>query len=407
MQPIGHRLDLILGTVTLVQVLVTMAMLSIAVVAPMVALSIGVGAHLVGYQVALTYIFCAISAAISGGLVGRWGACRVSQAALLLAGLGCLVITAGRLETIALGSILIGIGYGMTNPAASHLLFRFTPAPRRNLIFSLKQTGVPLGGVVLGLTLPALAAAFSWQLAIGCIALAAGVLAAVMGVLRESWDSDRQVTAPLVGNALAAPRLVWSIAPVRWLSCCGLCFAAVQMALMSFAVTLMVEDFGYALVAAGAILSAIQAAGAIGRVVWGVIADRFGSMLTLIVIGTLSALAAVAVANLGPQSSPLLVVSILILFGAVAIGWNGVAIAEVARLSPPGQVGTVTGGAMAFSFLGVVIGPGLFATVFNVVGSYAATFGVFSAFAVAGVIALVASMRATRRAAAARVASAG
>ena len=86
--PVGHRLDLILGTVTLVQVLATMAMLSVAVVAPMVALSIGVGAHLVGYQVGLTYVFCASSAAISGGLVKRWGPCRVSQTALLMARIG-------------------------------------------------------------------------------------------------------------------------------------------------------------------------------------------------------------------------------------------------------------------------------------------------------------------------------
>lgn len=396
MQSISHRLPLILGTVTLVQVLVTIAMLAVAVVAPMVAISIGMGAHLVGYQVALTYVFCAISAAVSGGLVGRWGACRVSQAALLLAGLGCLVIMAGRLELIALGSVLIGIGYGMTNPAASHLLFRFTPAPHRNLIFSLKQTGVPLGGVVLGLTLPPLAAAFSWQLAIGCIAVAAVLLAAALSPLQASWDSDRELTAPLVGNVLAAPRLVWGLAPIRWLSCCGLCFGAVQMSLTSFAVTLLVEDFGYSLIAAGAILSAIQAAGAIGRVGWGTIADQVGSMPTLIVIGTLSALGALATASLGPNSPPILVVAILVLFGTVAIGWNGVAMAEVARQAPRGQVGAVTGGTMAFSFLGVVIGPGLFATVFNALGSYAATFGVFSAFAIAGVIALVASMRASR-----------
>jgi MFS family permease len=378
--------------------LVTMAMLAVAVVAPMVANSAGISPHLVGYQVALTYVFCSISSSLSGGLVRRWGPCRLSQVALALAGLGCLVITAGRLELVALGSAIVGMGYGMTNPAASHLLFRFTPAPRRNLVFSLKQTGVPLGGVVLGLTLPGLAERLSWQLAIGCIAVTAGVLAVALIPLRPAWDDDCDTSASWrIGNVLAASRLAWNLKPIRWLSCCGLSFGAVQLSYMSFAVTMLVEDFGYKLVAAGAILSVVQAAGAGGRILWGAVADRFGGMPTLIALGALGALGAVTIANLSADSPPALVVAILVLFGGIAIGWNGVAMAEVARLAPAGEVGVVTGGTMAYSFIGVVIGPSLFATVFDVLGSYTATFGVLSVFSISGVIALVAAIRASRR----------
>lgn len=399
MPPIHQRLPFILLIITLVQVVVTMALLAVAVVSPMVADTVGVGAYLIGYQVSLTYIFCSMASSVSGSLVARWGACAVSQLALLVAAAGCAIITVGRIEAIAIGSALIGIGYGTTNPAASHLLFQFTPASRRNLVFSLKQTGVPLGGVVLGLMLPPIAEAFSWQLAIGCVAVFALVLAVAMLPLRSVWDIDRSQNPLSLSAIFAGPRLVWSLPAVRWLSCCSLCYGAVQLSLMSFTVALLVEDFHYALVIAGATLSAIQAAGAAGRIFWGAVADRVGSRLTLIIIGSLTALGALTIANLGPHSSPVLIVAVLIGFGGVAIGWNGVIIAEAARLAPNGQIGAVTGGMMAFSFLGVVLGPGLFTTVFHALGSYTATFGLLSVCSLLGVAALVASMRASGSAA--------
>src|SRR5690625_7449878 len=55
-----------------------------------------------------------------------------------------------------------------------------------------------------------------------------------------------------------------------------------------------------------------------------------------------------------------LVVVICAAFGATAIGWNGVYLAEVARLAPAGQAGLMTGGTLFFTYLGVVIGPPFF-----------------------------------------------
>jgi hypothetical protein len=40
------------------------------------------------------------------------------------------------------------------------LLARFTPPDRRNIVFSLKQTGVPLGGILTAAVTPAIAVNF-------------------------------------------------------------------------------------------------------------------------------------------------------------------------------------------------------------------------------------------------------
>ena len=66
-----------------------------------------------------------------------------------------------------LASVAIGIGYGLNNPAASEMLSRFTPKRRRNIVFSLKQSGVPLGGILAALALPLLAQGLGWCVALG------------------------------------------------------------------------------------------------------------------------------------------------------------------------------------------------------------------------------------------------
>jgi hypothetical protein len=61
-------------------------------------------------------------------------------------------------------------------------------------------------------------------------------------------------------------------------------------------------------------------------------------------------------------------------FGISAFGWNGIYIAEVARIAPAGNVALATGAAITFTFLGIVIVPFLFWLVITLAGSYAAAF---------------------------------
>src|SRR5688572_27882465 len=57
-----------------------------------------------------------------------------------------------------------------------------------------------------------------------------------------------------------------------------------------------------------------------------------------------------------------------------AIGWNGVYLAEVARQAPPGKAGLATGGTLAITFMGNVLGPVMFGALAGVFRSYRAGF---------------------------------
>ena len=57
----------------------------------------------------------------------------------------------------------------------------------------------------------------------------------------------------------------------------------------------------------------------------------------------------------------------------------------MARLAPAGQASTATGGALFFTFGGVLIGPSLFAAIYSHLQSYAATFAVGAALGAVGI----------------------
>src|SRR3546814_20220338 len=73
-------------------------------------------------------------------------------------------------------------------------------------------------------------------------------------------------------------------------------------------------------------------------------------------------------------NSQALTLIVLSLFGASAVGWNGVYLAEVARQAPKGQASIATGGTLCVTFLGIVIGPPIFGLIPSAFCNYGLAF---------------------------------
>ncbi len=369
----------VVAVTTLVQALATLCTLVPATIAPELANAFGLPASMIGYQVSLIYFGAIITSLAGGILIRRLGALRTSQIALIFAGSGLVLSAAPSIITYGIGSMLIGFGYGLTNPAASHLLMQISRPENRNFIFSLKQTGVPLGAVCAGLSAPTLAILCGWQwtfLILGAITL--GTVILIQPFQRKlDWDKDQ--TASMKYNLNDDLGMVWKNPKLRLLSLSAFCFSAVQISLSAFVVIMLVQDLSFGLVEAGIILSVLQVAGIIGRVSWGSIADWLkDANLVLLIVALIASLAGVLTMSLGPNTSILVVCSVLCLFGVSAIGWNGVFLAEIARLAPEGRVSNATVGAMVPTYTGVVVGPATFAALHGFSGMHTATFGIFA-----------------------------
>lgn len=365
-----------LAITTAIQALVAMAMLTVPAMGPRVAAAVGISPAWVGLYIAVAYAGAMAASLASGAAVARYGSIRASQACLVLCALGLVLCAVPRVGVMALGAVLVGFGYGPITPASSHLLARTTPAHRMSLVFSIKQTGVPLGGALAGAIVPGLQSFTGWQQALAIVAVANVLCAVLAQTLRAQFDDDRDPARALgLGHFLHPVRLVLADPALRRLAACSFVFSIAQLSLTTFLVTYLTDSLAYGLVAAGAMLSVAQFGAVIGRVLWGYASDRwFGARRMLALLATCMTLAAVATALLHQQAPALVVSAVLFVFGASAIGWNGVYLAEVARQAPPGQAGLATGGTLAITFLGVVLGPPVFGAVAGIFGGYRAGF---------------------------------
>jgi MFS family permease len=112
--------------------------------------------------------------------------------------LGLLALAAGNLVAglawhavvLYVGILIAGFGYGAVNPATT-VLSNPATARRRALVMSVKQAGVPAGGIVAGAVLPVLALAFGWRWAFALSMLVCLVVA--LGIARGGRPRRRSV----------------------------------------------------------------------------------------------------------------------------------------------------------------------------------------------------------------------
>jgi MFS family permease len=374
-----------LAVTLLAQVVASWANLTVPVFAVRLAGDIGVSATWIGVYVSLTYLSGMASAVLCGPFILRYGAIRISQFCLLIAACSLTLLTSSTLPLAIVSALIMGIAYGPTTPASSHILSSQTPPRLMPLVFSLKQTGVPLGGMLAGAVVPPLVLLYDWKGAALIVAgfAAAGVL--LLQPLRAKLDADRNGVQRLLVNPLHAIRLVWRIPGLRRMALLSTAFSAVQMCLLSYLVTYLVVDVGRDLVTAGLILAAAQMAGVGGRILWGTVSGLLlSARYVLMLLGLLMAGCGVVMALVSPSWPLAGLFAIAMIYGATAISWNGVELAELSRLSPPGQAVMATGGSLFFTFTGVMLGPTLFGAWVTATGSYGAGFFALAALGLVG-----------------------
>ena len=148
------------------------------------------------------------------------------------------------------------------------------------------------------------------------------------------------------------------------------------------------------LVAAGLVLTVANVAGVVGRIAWGGFADfHLASRVLLGWLGVAAGTCAFVTAGFGTDWPTAAILVTSAVFGATAIGWNGVMLSEVARLAPANRVGAITGAFGSVTFGGVMAGPPAFALIAALTGSYRYGFATFGSLAVGSGVWLLARRR--------------
>ena len=372
----GLSLTFLVSALTAGHTAGTMAMFVLPAVAPAVADDYSLDPSLIGYQISLVGGGMFVSLSLLGNLSRKLGACRSYQIGLGLAGTGMLIMLLPWVPFLVVGSIVVGLGYGMLTPSSSKLLVRYTPAARRSLVFSVHQLGIPFGGILAALVGPAVAVAAGWRWS---VLLSAALLYAVIALMqrdRREWDEDREPNAPAVaGNPFAGVTTIWAERSLRLVSIAGICFSWAQFCVVSYVVVACVQTLGMSLVVAGTVLTVVQATSAVSRVFVGWLVDRAQNAARVLAwVAGILLLACLAALGMSPALPLLAVYLLFAVLGGTTGSWPGTVLAEVGRLAPQGQVSLATSGALVIINIGKFAGPALFAIVYAVSQSYGIAF---------------------------------
>jgi MFS family permease len=324
--------------------------------------------NVIGLYISIVYFSAATSGVFATTMIQKLGPIRTSQIALLFSCAGLLLILNNYLFLNIVGAIFLGFGYGPITPASSDILVRTTPQNRFSLIFSIKQTGVPLGGALAGLLIPNLTHYQDADFAMLVLLLITLAIAILAQSLRLELDENRNPKAPwpTVYRFFNPIRYVLSHPILSILCLCSFIFSIVQLCLSSYLVTYLNVSLKWTLIAAGIGFSFAQFSGVVGRIAWSILADKTGkSIQALIGLSSLMALSCLSMLYPEVNTKEWIVYAVIGVFGCTAISWNGVYLAYVAQIAKTENAAQATAGCLFFTFIGVVVGPPIFGYMVN------------------------------------------
>lgn len=359
-----------LAAMTWLQALVALALFAPGAVAPSAHLDI---ASLSLFSTAV-FAVGVLASFWAGGLISRIGSLRMASlcagavvASMALAGFG-----SGT--ALLLAGLCLGLAFGPETPASTALLGKLVTDERRPLVFSVRQTGNQIGAVCGSLSLPAIAIwlAPQWSYAtVGACAIG-GII--VFEWLRPRYQGLAQAPSPLGMRARLA--LVSSDRRLAALAVASMPFSGMQVALNTFFVSLGVRDLGLSHLEAAAALACAQAGGLLGRLGWGLLATTIESARSVLIgLGLGMAVCAATLGFCGDMLGKPGLYALAAAFGLTASGWNGVFLAEVARLAPQDRIGETTGAVLTASYAGLLVTPLLMSAIETFAGLTGAFIG--------------------------------
>jgi MFS transporter, ACS family, hexuronate transporter len=396
METLNYRWT-ILGVAFGSQVAATLAMSVVPPIAPIVQADLGLTKAEIG-------LFTSASLAGTWGvllLAGYWterfGVRKLMSLGLIVS--GCVMLTmalAGSFIQAMFVMFAVGLGRGLVEPGATKAIVDWFPARGIATAMGLKQTGYPLGAMLMAAILPALALALGWRSAIalmGLLVLAGGFATALLyrDPPREGSAVRRGISLRGSLGFLLRNRRLWVV------SATALLLVVTQFGLVSYlalyfsdvVLPATLPDPGTRLVVAGGFLALVQAGGIAGRMLWGVASDRFllgRRMPVIAATGVFAALIALVLGYLGPGLPLWLLGIIVFAYGVTALGWNGLYMASAAEAAGRRLSAMGVGFSMTLVHLGVVGGPPLFGFIVDLTGSYQPAWLSLSLFSLAGAV---------------------
>jgi MFS family permease len=371
----------IFGILTTSHFLMAMFFFGWGPLAPMLKEEIRIDNSQLGFLVSSMYFAMVLVSIPSGFLVDKYGARVMLLLSVSLVGVATSLLSASSTYPVLFAvAALGGSGYGMINQITTKGLMHWFEPGKRATVMGIKQTGVTIGGSLIGLYIPFCAGRMGWQTAVLLLAFAIfGMVMLSLLAYREEPErpTDPRAGSPGRGKRKGGLRMLVVKPLVVTLTLLFALYAACQACVVAFLVLYSEETFRLSHVIAGSFLTVAMVAGTISRVVFGLISDRLLSgdrMAPMGVLALIGIVGTLLLNLLGPSPSLWVLYLVSALLGISLMGWNGLAITLVAEIAGHELVGSIMGIVFTIAWGGMVLAPPVFGSVVDAKGYGSAWF---------------------------------
>jgi MFS family permease len=346
-------------------------MWAVIVVMPAIEAEFGAGRAEASLPYTLTMIGFAIGNMVIGRIVDRFGVTVALIGAACVIVLGYfLSISAPSIVLLSMAQLLVGmgtgVGFGPLMADISHWFLR-----RRGIAVALVASGNYLSGAIWPTLLADILAENGWRQVYMVLAAATVVV-----VVPLSFLLRRRVPEVMHGLAEAAsvqrarsvglsPRALQYLLGIAGIGCC------VAMSMPQVHIVAYCVGLGYGPAVGAEMLSLMLLGGVVSRIVSGLVADRLGGVMTLL-IG--SVLQAVALFLYLPWDGMVSLYMISLMFGLAQGGIVPSYALVVREYMPAREAGARVGFVLMMTIAGMALGGWLSGWIYDATGSYQLAF---------------------------------
>ncbi|QFT72633.1 CynX/NimT family MFS transporter [Ruegeria sp. THAF33] len=351
-------------------------MWAVIVVMPAVEAEFGAGRAEASMPYTLAMIGFALGNMWLGQVVDRLGVTSALIGAAVLSALSYVLATlAPSIMLLSAAHLLLGlgtsIGFGPLIADISHWFMK-----RRGIAVALVASGNYLSGAIWPTMLSGILARDGWQQVYLTLAVLTLVVVIPLSLLlrrrvpveaHSTAAASAQINARSVG---VSPRALQYILGLAGIGCC-VAMSMPQVHIVSYCVGL-----GYGPAVGAEMLSLMLLGGVVSRIISGLLADRLGGVLTLL-IGSL--LQCIALFLFLPYDGMVSLYAISLLFGLAQGGIVPSYALIVREYMPPQEAGSRVGFVMMMTILGMALGGWMSGWIYDLTGSYQLAFvnGIF------------------------------
>ena len=346
-------------------------MWSIIVIMPAVQAEFGVSRADSSLPYTLTMLGFGLGNLLIGRAVDRFGISTALIGASLLSGIGYLAAAASpSILILSIVHFVIGLGsaasFGPLIADISHWFQR-----RRGIAVAVAASGNYLSGAIWPMALAGVMSDSGWRAVCLALAVIVTVLLIPLALLLRRRVPELSMTA--AGNFSLANRAACGLSPraLAWLLALAGLGCCVAMSMPQVHIVALCVDRGFGPAVGAEMLSLMLLGGVVSRLISGLIADRLGGVLTLLIGSVLQMLALFLYLPAGGLAS-LYVVSLV--FGLAQGGILPAYALIVREYMPAREAGARVGFVIMATILGMALGGWMSGWIHDMTGSYQLAF---------------------------------